>query len=46
MDEEGWADSLTPKRLQTYVAKHCTWDKHIAATKAIYENDCAAAASK
>ena len=44
--EEDWADSLTPERLHAYVAEHYTWDKHITATEAIYENSRAAAASK
>lgn len=38
--------SLTPERLHAYVAEHYTWDKHVTATEAVYENARAAAASK
>ncbi len=44
--EGDWADSLTPDRLHAYVAQHYTWDKHITATEAVYENACAAAVSR
>ena len=44
--EGDWADSLTPDRLHAYVAQHYTWDKHITATEAVYENARAAAASR